>query len=160
MYMERLTLEEATKELEKLNNDKIYWESRLEQIASLTMPKSTDVANERVDGGERIDKLLKYTELKEELAIDDTLKYIDDKILSLNQWVERELIRLDKYGETEKKVVYLREHKTVRDKYTNRLRKMTWREIAKEIHYSERSVRYFYENWVKEQQQEEKWKTQ
>ena len=158
--MERLTLEEATKELEKLNNDKIYWENRLEQIASLTMPKSTDVANERVDGGERIDKLLKYTELKEELAIDDTLKYIDDKILSLNQWVERELIRLDKYGETEKKVVYLREHKTVRDKYTNRLRKMTWREIAKEIHYSERSVRYFYENWVKEQQQEEKWKTQ
>ena len=158
--MERLTLEEATKELEKLNNDKIYWESRLEQIASLTMPKSTDVANERVDGGERIDKLLKYTELKEELAIDDTLKYIDGKILSLNQWIERELIRLDKYGETEKKVVYLREHKTVRDKYTNRLRKMTWREIAKEIHYSERSVRYFYENWVKEQQQEEKWKTQ
>ena len=158
--MERLTLEEATKELEKLNNDKIYWENRLEQIASLTMPKSTDVANERVDGGERIDKLLKYTELKEELAIDDTLKYIDDKILSLNQWVERELIRLDKYGETEKKVVYLREHKTVRDKYTNRLRKMTWREIAKEIHYSERSVRYFYENWAKEQQQEEKWKTQ
>ena len=158
--MQRLTLEEATKELEKLNNDKIYWENRLEQIASLTMPKSTDVANERVDGGERIDKLLKYTELKEELAIDDTLKYIDDKILSLNQWVERELIRLDKYGETEKKVVYLREHKTVRDKYTNRLRKMTWREIAKEIHYSERSVRYFYENWAKEQQQEEKWKTQ
>lgn len=157
--MQRLTLEEATKELEKLNNDKIYWESRLEQIASLTMPKSTDVANERVDGGERIDKLLKYTELKEELAIDDTLKYIDDKILALNQWVERELIRLDKYGETEKKIVYLREHKTVRDKYTNRIRKMTWREIAKETHYSERSVRYFYENWVKEQQ-EGKWKTQ
>jgi hypothetical protein len=23
---------------------------------------------------------------------------------------------------------------------------MTWREIAKETHYSERSVRYFYEN--------------
>ena len=158
--MQRLTLEEATKELEKLNNDKIYWESRLEQIASLTMPKSTDVANERVDGGERIDKLLKYTELKEELAIDDTLKYIDDKILALNQWVERELIRLDKYGETEKKIVYLREHKTVRDKYTNRIRKMTWREIAKETHYSERSVRYFYENWVKSREQEEKWKMQ
>lgn len=152
--MERLTLEEATNELEKLANDKIYWENRLEQIVSLTMPKSTDIANERVDGGERIDKLLKYTELKEELAIDDTLKYIDGKILSLNQWVERELIRLDKYGETEKKIVYLREHKKVRDKYTNRLRKMTWREIAKETHYSERSVRYFYENWVKENQEE------
>lgn len=151
--MEKLTLEEAAKELDKLANDKIYWENRLEQIASLIMPKSTDIGNERVDGGERVDKLLKYTELKEELAIEDTLKYIDGKILSLNQWVERELIRLDKYGETEKKIVYLRENKKVRDKYTNRLRKMTWREIAKETHYSERSVRYFYENWVKGKQE-------
>ena len=157
--MEKLTLEEAAKELDKLANDKIYWENRLEQIASLIMPKSTDIGNERVDGGERVDKLLKYTELKEELAIEDTLKYIDGKILSLNQWVERELIRLDKYGETEKKIVYLRENKKVRDKYTNRLRKMTWREIAKETHYSERSVRYFYENWVKDNQ-EEVWKKQ
>lgn len=157
--MEKLTLEEAAKELDKLANDKIYWENRLEQIASLIMPKSTDIGNERVDGGERVDKLLKYTELKEELAIEDTLKYIDGKILSLNQWVERELIRLDKYGETEKKIVYLRDHKKIRDKYTNRLRKMTWREIAKETHYSERSVRYFYENWVKGNQ-EEVWKKQ
>lgn len=157
--MEKLTLEEAAKELDKLANDKIYWENRLEQIASLIMPKSTDIGNERVDGGERVDKLLKYTELKEELAIEDTLNYIDGKILSLNQWVERELIRLDKYGETEKKIVYLRENKKVRDKYTNRLRKMTWREIAKETHYSERSVRYFYENWVKGNQ-EEVWKKQ
>ena len=152
--MEKLTLEEATNELEKLNNDKIYWENRLEQLVSLTMPKSTDITSERVNGGERIDKLLKYTELKEELAIDDTLKYIEGKILSLNQWIERELIRLDKYGETEKKIVYLRDHKKVKDKYTNRIRKMTWREIAKETHYSERSVRYFYDNWVKQNQEE------
>ena len=147
--MQKLTLEEAAKELDKLANDKAYWESRLEQIKSLVTPKSINVANERVDGGERVDKLLKYTELKDELAIEDTLKYIDDKILSLNQWVERELIRLDKYGETEKKIVYLRENKKVRDKYTNRIRKMTWKEIAKETHYSERSVRYFYENYVR-----------
>ena len=142
--MEELTLETAAKEIDKLENDKIYWENRLEQ--SLTMPKSTDIQNERVDGGARVDKLLKYTELKEELGIDDTLKYINDKILSLNQWIERELKRLDKYGETEKKIIYLRDNRKVRDKYTNRIRQMTWREIAKETHYSERSVRYFYEN--------------
>lgn len=150
--MERLTLEDATKELDKLENDKTYWENRLEQIVSLTMPHSPDTENERVDGGERVDKLLKYTSLKEELAIDDTLKYIDDKILTLNKWIEGELIRLDKYGETEKTVVYLRERKKVRDKYTNRLRRMTWREIANETHYSERSVRYFYENSIKERE--------
>lgn len=148
--MERLTLDEATKELDKLENDKIYWENRLEQLASLTLPHSPDMQNERVEGGERIDKLLRYTELKEELGIDDTLKYINDKILSLNKWIEGVLIRLDKYGETEKSIVYLRERKRVRDKYTNRMRKMTWQEIAKETHYSERAVRYFYENSIKE----------
>ena len=126
--MERLTLNEATKELEKLENDKKYWENRLEQIVSLTMPHSTDTQSERVDGGTKI----------------------DDKILTLNKWVEGELRRLDKYGETEKTIVYLRERKLVRDKYTNRMRKMTWQEIAKETHYSERSVRYFYNNWLKQ----------
>lgn len=150
--MENMTLEEAAKELDKLENDKIYWENRLAQIMSLTMPKSTDIQSERVDGGERIDKLLKYTEIKDELGIDDTLKYINDKILTLNQWVERELKRLDKYGEAEKQVVYLREQKRVRDRYTNRFRHMTWSEIARETHYSERSVRYFYENAVRERE--------
>ena len=150
--MEKLTLEDAAKEIDKLENDKTYWENRLEQITSLTMPKSTDIQNERVDGGKKIDKLLRYTEIKEELGIDDTLKYINDKIQALNEWVEGELKRLDKYGETEQKIVYLREHKKVRDKYTNRVRPMTWHEIAKETHYSERSVRYFYENAVRNRQ--------
>ena len=154
--MERLTLEDAAKELDKLENDKVYWENRLEQIVSLTMPRSTDIENERVDGGARIDKLLKYTELKEELGIDDTLKYINDKILTLNQWIEGELKRLNKYGETERQIVYLREHKKIRDKYTNRVRPMTWHEIARETHYSERSVRYFYENAVKERKNNDK----
>ena len=150
--MERLTLNEATKELEKLENDKNYWENRLEQLVSLTMPHSTDVQNERVDGGVKIDKLLKYTELKEELDIDNTLKYINDKIDALNEWIQGELTRLDKYGETEKGIVYLREHKLVRDKYTNRMRKMTWQEIAKETHYSERAVRLFYKKSIKERE--------
>lgn len=148
--MEKLTLEDAAKELDKLENDKTYWENRLEQIVSLTMPHTADTENERVDGGKKIDKLLRYTELKEELGIDDTLKYINDKILSLNQWIEGELKRLNKYGETERQIVYLREHKKVRDKYTNRIRPMTWSEIAKETHYSERSVRYFYENSIRD----------
>lgn len=151
--MESLTLAEATKELDKLENDKRYWENRLEQIVSLTMPHSTDTQGERVDGGNRVDKLLRYTELKEELGIDDTLKYINDKIRDLNEWVEGELRRLDKYGETEKAIVYLREHKRVRDKYTNRMRAMTWDEIARETHYSERAVRLFYKNSVKEREQ-------
>jgi len=148
-----LTLEDATKELDKLENDKLYYENRLEQIVSLVMPHSPDTQNEKVDGGERVDKLLKYTDLKNELDIEYNLKYINDKIYSLNKWINGELIRLDKHGETEKMIVYLREHKKVKDRYTNRIRQMTWREIAKETHYSERAVRYFYKNSIKEREQ-------
>ena len=154
--MERLTLNEATKELEKLENDKRYWENRLIQLVSLTMPHSTDTRNERVDGGVRIDKLLKYTDLKDELGIEDTLRYINDKIKSLNEWISEELKRLDKYGDTEKTIVYLREQKKVRDRYSNRVRKMTWGEIAKETHYSERAVRLFYKKAIKERENDNK----
>lgn len=154
--MERLTLNEATKELEKLENDKRYWENRLIQLVSLTMPHSTDTQNERVDGGVRIDKLLKYTDLKDELGIEDTLRYINDKIKSLNEWINEELKRLDKYGDTEKTIVYLREQKKVRDRYSNRVRKMTWGEIAKETHYSERAVRLFYKKAIKERENDNK----
>lgn len=154
--MERLTLNEATKELEKLENDKRYWENRLIQLVSLTMPHSTDTRNERVDGGVRIDKLLKYTDLKDELGIEDTLRYINDKIKSLTEWINEELKRLDKYGDTEKTIVYLREQKKVRDRYSNRVRKMTWGEIAKETHYSERAVRLFYKKAIKERENDNK----
>ena len=154
--MESLTLSEATKELDKLENDKIYWENRLIQIVSLTQPHSTDTQNERVDGGARIDKLLRYTELKEELGIDDTLRYINDKINTINEWINGELKRLDKHGETEKAIVYLREQKKVRDKYTNRVRTMTWEEIARETHYSERAVRLFYKKAIKERENDNK----
>lgn len=154
--MERLTLNEATKELEKLENDKRYWENRLIQLVSLTMPHSMDIQSERVDGGVRIDKLLKYTDLKDELGIEDTLRYINDKIKSLNEWINEELKRLDRYGDTEKTIVYLREQKKVRDRYSNRVRKMTWGEIAKETHYSERAVRLFYKKAIKERENDNK----
>lgn len=150
--MEELTLETAAKELDKLSNDKNYWEYRLQQIVSLTMPHSPNLQNERVDGGIRIDKFLQASELEEEHRIKSTLKYINGKIYALNRWIEEELKRLDKYGDTEKEIVYLREHKKVRDKYTNRLRVMTWTEIAKETHYSERTVRYIYKNSISERE--------
>ena len=81
--MKELTLESASKELEKLENDWRYWYSRMEQIVSLVLPKATSIESDKVDGGKRVDTLLKYCELKNELQIDITLKYIEDKIASL-----------------------------------------------------------------------------
>ena len=121
----------------------------MEQIVSLVLPSAANVDNEKVDGGKRVDTLLRYCELKDELQIDITLKYIEDKIASLNIWIENELKRLDKYNEIEKSIVFLREKKKIKDKYNGRMRRMTWNEIAKEVHYSERSVQYFYQNALK-----------
>lgn len=154
--MKELTLESASKELEKLENDWRYWYSRMEQIVSLVLPKATSIESDKVDGGKRVDTLLKYCELKNELQIDITLRYIEDKIASLNIWIENELKRLDKYNEIEKSIVFLREKKKVKDKYNGRIRSMTWNEIAKEVHYSERSVRYFYQNAMKKRECEDK----
>lgn len=148
--MKELTLESASKELEKLENDWRYWYSRMEQIVSLVLPSAANLDGEKVDGGKRVDTLLRYCELKDELQIDITLKYIEDKMASLNTWIENELKRLDKYNDIEKSIVFLREKKKVRDKYTGRIRHMTWNEIAREVHYSEKSVRSFYQNALKE----------
>ena len=153
--MKELTLESTSKELEKLENDWRYWYSRMEQIVSLVLPGAANLDGEKVDGGKRVDTLLKYCELKDELQIDITLKYIEDKIISLNLWIESELKRLDKYNDIEKSIVYLRENKKVKDKITGRVRNMTWNEIAKEVHYSERSVRYFYQNAIEKREKDE-----
>lgn len=144
--MKELTLESASKELEKLENDWRYWYSRMEQIVSLVLPSAANLDGEKVDGGKKVDTLLRYCELKDELQIDTTLKYIEDKMVSLNIWIENELKRLNKYSDVEQTIVFLRERKRVKDKYTGRIRNMTWNEIAKEVHYSERSVKYFYQN--------------
>lgn len=150
--MKELTLESASKELDKLENDRRYWYSRMEQIVSLVLPGAANLDGEKVDGGKRVDTLLRYCELKDELQIDITLKYIEDKIKALNIWIENELKRLDKYNDIEKSIVFLREQKKVKDKYTGRMRTMTWDEIAKEVHYSEKSVRLFYQNAIEERE--------
>jgi len=150
--MKELTLESASKELDKLENDRRYWYSRMEQIVSLVLPGAANLDGEKVDGGKRVDTLLRYCELKDELQIDITLKYIEDKIKSLNIWIENELKRLDKYNDVEKSIVFLREQKKIKDKYTGRMRTMTWDEIAKEVHYSEKSVRLFYQNAIEERE--------
>ena len=150
--MKELTLESASKELDKLENDRRYWYSRMEQIVSLVLPGAANLDGEKVDGGKRVDTLLRYCELKDELQIDITLKYIEDKIKALNIWIENELKRLDKYNDIEKSIVFLREQKKIKDRYTGRMRTMTWDEIAKEVHYSEKSVRLFYQNAIEERE--------
>lgn len=138
--MKEMTLESANITLEKLKNDKKYWEKRLEQILSLVTPKSGNMDDLKVDGGIKIDKLLMYTDIKEELQIDSTLKYINDKIKAILEWKQAEMERLTRQDIMIPKIMYFKEEVLIKDKYSGKTRHLTWDEIAKNCYCSRRTA--------------------
>lgn len=144
-----MTLKEANKELEQLNNEYNYWLKEKEIAQSIVMPKSPNTTAERVDGGKRIDKMLKYIEIIEDKQIDKTLDYIQKRKENLLNWLDEELKRLNKYGETEKVIVQLKENTTIKDKYTKEQRYLTWEEIGERAHYDKDYCRQVYRLYKK-----------
>lgn len=104
-----MTIREANYELMKLDNEYNYWLNEKEQIKSLVVPKSTDIRLERVDGGKREDKLVKYIELLDDKKIDETLDYIDKKRTNLMNWLDQELKIMERYEPLKRKIIRLRE---------------------------------------------------
>ena len=96
MEHEGLTLDSVNKLLESLENEENYILDRISNILGLVLPQGKTVDSLRVDGGKKIDKILKYTNIKEELLLDERLKYVQDKIKDLKAWKEKEIKRLNK----------------------------------------------------------------
>lgn len=138
-----MTLEEASKEKERLENDLVFYESRLERIKSLVMPQATKYDKVMVDGGKHTDNILKYVEVENDQQLEVTILYIKSKIRDIDHWIEKEIKRLTKYGETVKAVVYLRE-KEFKIDWKGKKRHLTWEEIAQKVYCSERSARTWY----------------
>jgi len=144
-----MTLKEANKELERLENDYEYYLKEKEELLSLVLPKSVDIRGERVDGGTREDRLLKYVESEDEKKIDDTLEYIEKKKENLIHWIKEELRILLKYGEVESVIIQLKENTRIEDPVTKKYRDMTWEEIASKVHWSKSFCRNIYRNYKK-----------
>ncbi len=144
-----MNLKEANKELEKLENEYNYWLREKEQLLVLLGPRSTDIREEKVDGGKRVDRLYKYIELEDERKINATLDYIAKRKENLLKWINTELEILQKYGEVESAIIQLKENGIVRDKNTNKYREMTWEEIANQVHWSRSFCRNVYRNYKK-----------
>lgn len=144
-----MNLKEANKELEKLENEYNYWLREKEQLLVLLGPRSTDIREEKVDGGKRVDRLYKYIELEDEKKINATLDYIAKRKENLLKWINTELEILQKYGEVESAIIQLKENGIVRDKNTNKYREMTWEEIANQVHWSRSFCRNVYRNYRK-----------
>ncbi len=130
-----MTLKEANKNLEQLENEYNYWLQEKESLLSIVNPQSTDTTLERVDGGKRVDKMLKYVETEDILQIDNTLEYIHNKKINLMNWIDNELKILGKYEEVEQLIVYYKEVSP---------KKYTWHSISKMVHYSKEQCQRIY----------------
>ena len=138
-----MSLEEIYKQIEELENNLEYYENRLESLKSLVIPQGTKFDKIIVDGGERVDKILKFVELENQQQLEVTILYIKSRLRDLNKLKDKEIDRLAKYGETVKAVVFLREREFKND-YRGCKRHLTWQEIARKIYCSERSARTWY----------------
>ena len=138
-----MTLEDASKEKERLENDLVYYENRLEQIKSLVTPQAVKFDKIIVDGGKHTDNILKYVEVENEQQLEVTILYIRSKIRNIDNWIDKEIERLAKYGETVKAVVYLREKEFILDS-SRRKRHLTWEEIARKVYCNEKTARLWY----------------
>lgn len=132
-----MTIREANYELMKLDNEYNYWLNEKEQIKSLVVPKSTDIRLERVDGGKREDKLVKYAELLDEKKIDETLNYIDKKRTNLMNWLDQELKIMEQYEPLKRKIIRLREEE-----------RLSYEKIGIAVGYSTRHVIRIYKEAI------------
>lgn len=147
-----MTLEDASKERDRLENDLKYYESRLEELKSLVIPQATQYDKVLVDGGKHTDKVLKYVEVENEQQLEVTILYIKGKINDIDTWIKKEIKRLTQYGETVKAVVFLREKefKVVYQNGQPKKRHLTWEEIANIIPCGITSAKNWYKLGIEE----------
>ncbi len=139
-----MTIKEANYELRRLDNEYNYWLGEKEQLKSLVYPKATDIRLEKVDGGKREDRLIKYAELLDDKKIDETLAYIQRRKENLLNWLENELKIMLKYGEIESVIIQLKEEgKLINGVYKS----LTWDEISSEVHWSKSFCRNVYRKY-------------
>lgn len=103
-----MTLREAQEQLKRLDNEYKFWLKEKEIALSLVIPKATDIGSEKVDGGTREDRMLKYVELLDNKQINETLDYIFKKKQNLMNYIEEELRIIGQYSLIEKKIYDLR----------------------------------------------------
>lgn len=128
-----MDLEQAGSELNYVNNNIAYWESRRETIRS-KLYRTNFNTKERVDGGVKDDKLIQYVEEKEK--INEKLAYYREKKKDLEEFINKELDRLQNYNDLSRAIVYLRDIKVVEDEKTKEHKRLTLYEVAKVMHLS------------------------
>ena len=134
-----MTIKEANNQINKLDNEIEYYLKRKELELNKLMPQATKYDKTLVDGGKREDKYANYA-IKSEI-IDKELDNLFEAKRLLESFVEKELIRLNKYDEVLQLIVYYKEQC---------LEKLTRKQITNRIHYSVTQCRNLYRKYKKQ----------
>lgn len=103
-----MNLIDAKKELQQLENEENYWLNEKETLKSMVLPKGIQITPDKVVGGKREDRMLKYVELLDDKKIDETLDYIYRRKRNVMNYIEEELKIVGEYNNLEKKIYDLR----------------------------------------------------
>ena len=137
-----MTIIEANKMLEKIDNDLEYWLNKKAIIIEDTIyPSSPDLSNVRVEGGKRTDKYKHLDYAIDEIDPEIEKLYKEKRILE--EYIEKELIRLGKYKEIEQLIIYYKEQC---------IENYTWLQISQRVHYSVTQCRRIYRKWKKQRE--------
>ena len=134
-----MTIKEANNQINRIDNEIEYYLKKKELEMSKMMPQATKYDKTLVDGGKREDKYAKYV-IKNELLDNELDKLFKEKLL-LENFIEKELLRLGKYDEVVQLIVYYKEQC---------LEKLTWQQISLKVHYSTAQCRSLYRKWKKQ----------
>lgn len=133
-----MTILEANREIERIDNELELLLNKKQRILESTIHSGISTG-ERVQGGKREDK---YKHL--DYAIDTLDPQIDmlyEEKKMYEEYIEKELIRLGKYNEVEKLIIFYKEQTTT---------EYTWLEISQKVHYSMSQCRNIYRKWKKQ----------
>ena len=142
-----MTLKEIKNQIQAKDNEinRLIDQKRLNFLK--TQPHPIDTSRIIVDGGKREDKFAKY--IIKDSAIDPQLDLAYEEKWLLEEFLDEELKRLDKYGELVKQIVYYKED-YLEEEYKNGktiFRELTWKEIAKKVSYSADYCRKVYRKY-------------
>ena len=148
-----MTLKEANRELEHLENELNRLLNEKELLFIKTQPKGVEIKLDPIRSSNRSDKYLDYVISVEEKQIDEQVDLIYSKRNNIQGWITGELKILKKYNDLEQMIRYYKEDYTIENP-KGRTQPITWEEISKMVYYSPSYCRRIYKEYKKKRETE------
>lgn len=142
MDIKELTIKEANNRIDEIDNKLEYYLNKKELEFNKTQPKATDIKTDITTGGARVDKNIQYMIICEQY--DPIIDSLQNEKQILLDFVEKELKRINKYGDVEQQIIYYKEQYIPR--YHD---EVTWYFISRKVHASESTCKRIYKKYKK-----------